>query len=488
MRSIQRALKPVRLRLHLIRLCRGAAWGACAGTALSLLVLVLSFLLPVRHRLPLCGALVAAGVVLTGLVNALRPVSSLTAAKAADRCGLKERLQTALQLTGDSAMERLQREDAHRILHTFHSSAMKLPTMKRQWIGAGAAALACAVLLLIPNPQDAVIARQEAFERRMEEAAARAESAAEQQARADLTDREQQETRRLLMDLSRELRQAEDAMDAMLALDEADKRLEALRDTMAGDRMNALSSAMAAAGMQALAEAMQSDDPQKLAEALEAADAQAMENASAQLPSELQQLLSDVASALQQGDLSAALSQLSQLSQQAQSLSASQLSSLSQLMSSLRSSASGTGSGSGSQSAGQGGSGMNSASAAQSNQLGSGAGRGSTNEEQGGDAADLPGQRGSDAPRYREGIYEAIYDPARLEANQTELSAQSERGEGETVQLQLGPGAGIISGSVPYQQVVLEYASAAVQAADSQSLTRQEQQWVTDYFTALTEE
>jgi len=132
MKQIRKALRPVRWRLRLIRLCKGAAWGACASGALCLLILALSFFVPIRHRLPLCGALMAAGIMLTGLLNALRPVQWITAAKAGDAHGLKERIQTALQLSGDSAMEQLQRADALQAIQDFEPTVIPLPIMKKQ--------------------------------------------------------------------------------------------------------------------------------------------------------------------------------------------------------------------------------------------------------------------------------------------------------------------------------------------------------------------
>ena len=73
-----------------------------------------------------------------------------------------------------------------------------------------------------------------------------------------------------------------------------------------------------------------------------------------------------------------------------------------------------------------------------------------------------------------------------IEVNETQQTAQNARGDGESDQAQLGPGAGTLGDSVPYNEVVNEYAAAAAQAADSQSLSRQERQWVDDYFSALT--
>ena len=54
-------------------------------------------------------------------------------------------------------------------------------------------------------------------------------------------------------------------------------------------------------------------------------------------------------------------------------------------------------------------------------------------------------------------------------------------------ELTLSPGLGNTSGSVPYDQVVGEYQTAAVQRAQEAALPGYAQQWVADYFSALTE-
>ncbi len=505
MSELHRALRPVRARLRRIRLLRGMAVGALVASLLCLGMMIASFFMPLRSRLMVAGLVLAAGVILAGLFGALRPVRDEVAAQAADACGLRERAQTALHSTGDGPMEQLLREDARRALETFDPATIPLPRLRKPLLCAGAALLLCAGLMLVPNPQDAAVRGAIAFERAMEEAAAQAEDEARREDE-NLTEAQRQELRKLLTELSRELRRSDDAMEALLALDHAQERLEALRETMAGDAMEQLAAALNAQGMDALSQAISESDMDVAAEALEGVEAQDLDAAAGQLPQEMQGAMQAAAQAMAGGDLSGARSALSQLSSAAQSSAANRLSSASRLLSGLKGAvAAGAGQGSNEgqgsgQGAGEGsgqgsgeGSGQGSGQGAgqgsgQGPGAGSGAGQGSTNLDQGASSAGGGANSGAADPRYREGEYERIYDPTRIDAAQTEVAAESPTGEGESAQVELGPGAGTLGGSVPYNQVIHDYAGAAAQAADGQNLTARERGWVADYFSALTDE
>ena len=123
-------------------------------------------------------------------------------------------------------------------------------------------------------------------------------------------------------------------------------------------------------------------------------------------------------------------------------------------------------------------------------QPGGGAGRGSTNEDMGtGQAQNSAGTKGSEAAEYREGQYETIYDPERTEAAFRDTETNLERLEsGDSVQAEAGPGQGRISGDVPWGEALGEYAETEARSADRENLTPQERQWVTDYFTLLSEQ
>ena len=419
---------------------------------------------------------------LVTIIHLLLPVRDALAAKTADHHGLKERAQTALTISGDGAIAQLQKEDTLCALTQFDCRTIPLPRIGRIFAFAAILTALAALLLFLPNPQNAVINRSIAFEKTMEEAARRAEEEADK-ASSDISEKNLQELRRLMTDLSRELRKSDDEMDAMLAISKAEERLEALRSSMAGEAFEQMQAALNAQGLNALAEALESGDTQALEESLESADADSLEAAAEQLNGESQNLMNAAAQSLSAGNPKGAISALSQLQSMVQSGTTSQLGSASRALSALRTSTANSGQGQGGQ-----GQGSQNGQGSQGNQSGSGAGQGTTNQNQSGSGPQGSKKHGTKDPHYRETAYESIYDPTRLNASQSDLSAQSNTGEGESTQVQLGPGAGTIGDNIPYNQVVYEYAEAAARAADSQNLTAEERSWVNTYFASLTDE
>ena len=67
------------------------------------------------------------------------------------------------------------------------------------------------------------------------------------------------------------------------------------------------------------------------------------------------------------------------------------------------------------------------------------------------------------------------------------MTEQNRLGE-DSIQIETGPGKGRTDGDVPFTSVVGEYARTEAQAADQAFLTREQRQWVDDYFRFLTEE
>ena len=482
MKTIGHALRPVKRRIRLIRMWKGFALGILCACVVCLIIIATSFFVPLREKLLLCGIAIIAMPALVTIIHLLLPVRDTLAAKTADRHGLKERAQTALTISGDGAIAQLQREDTLCALTQFDCRTIPLPRIGRIFAFAAILTALAALLLFLPNPQNAVINRSIAFEKTMEEAARRAEEEADK-ASSDISEKDLQELRRLMTDLSRELRKSDDEMDAMLAISKAEERLEALRSSMAGEAFEQMQAALNAQGLNALAEALESGDTQALEESLESADADSLEAAAEQLNGESQNLMNAAAQALSAGNPKGAISALSQLQSMVQSGTTSQLGSASRALSALRTSTANSGQGQGGQ-----GQGSQNGQGSQGNQSGSGAGQGTTNQNQSGSGPQGSKKHGTKDPHYRETAYESIYDPTRLNASQSDLSAQSNTGEGESTQVQLGPGAGTIGDNIPYNQVVYEYAEAAARAADSQNLTAEERSWVNTYFASLTDE
>ena len=471
---MKKALSPIRRRIRLQHGLSGLCWGLLGQTAFSLVILILSFFIPLEIR----NVWLIAGLALPCmglLVGLLWPVSYLQAARKADEQGLKERAQTAWSLQDrQDDMARLQREDA--ISHLKTMPRMPLRVSAKPLIAAGACMAAALILFFVPNPQDGVLRQRADLRQKLEKPAAALEKAADKLEDSVLDKKTVQELRRLLGDLARETRQARDSREALTQVSQAQQRMEKLL----GDARNAASEALGQAGLDALAEALEAGDLSAMQQALENMDGEALSQAaqnagSAAAASAMQAAAQSLAS----GNAAQAAQALGQLSAQGAASAAMQSAKSAALGG--QGQGKGQGQGQGQSGSGQGGNGQG---------AGSGAGAGSTNEDAG---AGSPGGRqsasaGGREGRYHLGEYEQIYDPTRLgDGGEITQSTGQVDENAQMSELNLSPGLGSTAGSIPYDQVVGEYQAAAVQRAQEAALPGYAQQWVADYFSALTE-
>jgi len=471
---MKKALSPIRRRIRLQHGLSGLCWGLLGQTAFSLVILILSFFIPLEKR----NAWIIAGLALPCmglLVGLLWPVSYLQAARKADEQGLKERAQTAWSLQDrQDDMARLQREDA--ISHLKTMPRMPLRVSAKPLIAAGACMAAALILFFVPNPQDGVLRQRADLRQKLEKPAAALEKAADKLENSVLDKKTVQELRRLLGDLARETRQARDSREALTQVSQAQQRMEKLL----GDARNAASEALGQAGLDALAEALEAGDLSAMQQALESMDGEALSQAaqnagSAAAASAMQAAAQSLAS----GNAAQAAQALGQLSAQGAASAAMQSAKSAALGG--QGQGKGQGQGQGQSGSGQGGNGQG---------AGSGAGAGSTNEDAG---AGSPGGKqsasaGGREGRYHLGEYEQIYDPTRLgDGGEITQSTGQVDENAQMSELNLSPGLGNTAGSIPYDQVVGEYQAAAVQRAQEAALPGYAQQWVADYFSALTE-
>ena len=469
--ELKQALRPVKMKIRRNRFLRGTVTGLAAGLGTAVLLQAVSFFVPVPDRGLWAAAAGAAVLLLTAIGNALRPVKNNTAAEAADACGLKERVITALEeekresgSAGDIVL--LQRKDACAALEGLDVKQIRPGNVKKQLL----AALGCAVLLggllLIPSPRDPEAAARKALTRTLQEGREAITRAAETD-EENLTEEKKNELRKITDDLKRDLEKSRDAADAMVALDRAEQRLENFRKQTAGD------AAAAAEGMNGNGENQTAENGEKTGNSSENASGQAGEG--------------------QQGAASGSTGMTAGQMQTMQALSS--------LKSAVNPSAGqetdmkgntglqGTGAGQGQK--GQNGSGMNGANGGSSgDQTGTGAGEGSTNEEQKGSSQNSGSHTiGSRDPKYKEEQYETIYDPERTERTRKDVMTEQDRlGDDGSVQLETGPGKGNTGGNVPWNEALNDYAETEARAADRENLTVQERQWVNNYFTLLTEQ
>lgn len=508
MNELLKALGPVRSRLRLRRFVSGAGWGFAGGALAALILLAVTSFVPLANRWWIAGACVAGGTLLAAASNALRPVKPLEAARAADACGLRERAVTALELAETDRPEAditlLQRRDACERLQALDARQIR-PAFPKRRLLAGALLLAlCAATLLLPGGGDRAVAARQALETKTA-AMAKAAEEAEKADEAGLTEKEKAELRKLTADLKRDLTASRDEADVLVAVDKAEQQLQTLRaeqaqEKTAGDAMsamNALSQAMQSAGMdaaaEALAEALSSGDAAAMSKALSDLSAEDLQRLSESLTGEAKALAEAMARTAQQGELSEArmqaLQQAAQSAQSAGSMSAAQqATALQQALAGMKAS---LGAGQSQQSASQASmSGAGAGSGNNPGQSGGGAGTGSTNEEQKGGSGgkNSGGSKGTNPAEFKQTEYETIYDPEKVDVAARDVMTNQQSLGKDSVQIETGPGKGSLEGNVPVSQVVGEYAEQEVKAAESANLTREQKQWVDEYFRKLTEE
>lgn len=466
--ELRRALKPVKNRIRRNRFLRGAAAGLAAGLAAAVILQAAAFFTPVPDRGLWAAAAAAGAMLLAALGNAARPVENVTAAKAADACGLKERAVTALE-AGDTPVWRLQRRDACEALKKLDVKQILPGSLKKELLAALGCAVLLGCLLLVPNARDSEAAARKALSKTLQEGRKTVEQAAEKDAER-LPDEKKSELRKITADLNRELSESRDAADALVALDRAEQRLEQMKEKTAGDvSANAAADARDGYGNQAeSAEGNASGENSG-----QTADGQASGTAAAS---------TGTAAQLQTLEALAALkSSVNPSLQYSTGMTA-------EGTAGTRTGQTGAGTGNSGTQGGQSGSGAGGDNTGRN--AGSGAGEGTTNEEQqgGGNGSGAP-VKGNRDPHYKEVSYETIYDPEHIDKNkQNVMTEQFRTGDEGVVQIETGPGRGNLNGDVPWSEVLQEYADTEARAADRENLTTQEKQWVNEYYKLLTEQ
>jgi hypothetical protein len=467
-----------------------------------------SFFLPIP-LLPLWMVAGALGLLVISVTTGLfMPVSYEMAARQADAGGLKERVLTALTLFDETPMAILQREDAVRHLNALSpKDAVPLKIRVRPLLLAAAVSLlAAGALILIPNPQNVVLAKREAFQKAMAEQAKGVEEKAEKLEESNYSKEELNMLRKLMGDLARDLRKAAEPQESYLALDKAQRELDEL-GKQASDKAKAeAAQAFSQSGLNDLSDALSKSDTEAASKAvgqLAKSQAQAQSNSSAMqkaanaLPEgSLKEAAAQTAQALASGNMQNLNAALGTLNSAMKSTCSGQtpgnpanLGNISSLLAQLRSSTLSASQCSGQKPGkGQGagtGSGQGTGNS-QSQQGGAGAGKGSTNLDGGVTKGGTSSQKeGTNPPGYKLGQYETIYDPTRLGGEDDVHQVTGTLGEGESQQVQMGPGLGDASGQIPYHQVIFDYQEAASKAAQQESLPEGMQLWVDGYFQAL---
>ena len=467
--ELKRALRPVKNRIRRNRFLRGAAAGLAAGLAAAVLLQAAAFFMPVPDRGLWAAAAAAAVTLLAAAGNAARAVKDVTAAQAADGCGLQERAVTAIE-PGDGPIRELQRRDACEALKKLDVKKIRPGSVKKTL----PVILGCAVLLggmlLVPSPQDGTAASRKALNRTLQQGRDMIEQAAEEDEKRLADEKQKSELRKITADLDRELRDSRDAADALVALDRAEQRLDQLRQQTARD---AAAGAAGDSGTGDKGNSAGSESREPGSGDNQTADGSAAANAAGSAAAGQLQTLQALT------DLKNLVNPSLQAGNGTQANGGQQGNQAGQTVSGMSGNSGQTG---------QNGAGMSGAGT--SGKTGSGAGEGSTNEEQqGGQNGSNSIARGNRDPKYKEGQYETIYDPERLGKERQDMMTEQNRTSDEgSVQIETGPGQGNTDGYVPWGEALQEYAETEARAADRENLTVRERQWVSEYYRLLTEQ
>ena len=459
--ELKTALRPVKRRIRRNRLLQGAAAGTAAGLSAAAGLQAVSFFVPIPDRGLWAASLAAAVAVLAAIGNALRPVKDLTAAEAADACGLEERAITALE-GGEEPIRLRQRRDACEAIRGLDVKRIRPGSVKKALIAGLGCAMLLGALLLVPNSQDTAAETHKALIRTLQEGREAIARAAEEDEER-MPDEKKSELRKITAELDRELGESRDAADVLVALDKAEQRLEQMRRQTAGDAADAADSMAGETGdgKDGNGQGGTAEENPSAGSTAQAGDGQDG-TSSAGTPTEAQLKTLQALSSLQS----------------AVNPSAAQMQANAALAGMQASQGNG-----GSGLSGMGGQG-------QGQQSGNGAGEGTTNEEQAGSGKHSNGHmQGTRDPRYKEVEYETIYDPEHIDKAKQDVATEEKRLNDEgSVQLETGPGRGSLAGDVPWSEALQEYADTEARSADRENLTVQERQWVNDYFSLLTEQ
>ncbi len=402
---------------------------------------------------------------------------------------LHDRLSTAWELRDTSApISVLQRRDAFRQLskHT-PSATISLWPGRIRLLTFGIAAITLVVLLLIPNPMNAVLQQQAAFQARLSR-----QIAAINQARTVIDNQtaisaqERAVIDKILRDALARLQQSSNEQQAQQSLAQALSKLNQLRDPQASQKAQALANASSslqnssnanvsnigkalatgdnnalASSLQNLASQLNTMSPSQraqLAQQIERAANQAQNNS--QLSSALHQLAKAVADG-KPGEVSDAAKTLESIAAQ-DSANQAATDSIDQASQSLQNAANAIAASTDS---------SNAQSSSQSQTPGQGQNPGQTKAS--GQGQGISGQSGQNNTNNNSGKNEQVFVPGQVGSGTSNISVD---GSTSTVQ----PGK-----SVPYSQVIAQYAQMAHDSIDNSNIPPDLKNLIQDYFNSL---
>lgn len=245
--KLTEALHSWRKRLWVQQVLRWTENGVIAGIVLACLLLLISRFVPWGTALYW-----AIGVAIVSLLGALgaalwyRPSFARSAHLVDARLLLHDRLSTAWELRGDTApIAVLQRRDAlQQLSKHIPAATISLWPRRTRLIAIGVVVIAFVLLLLLPNPMNAVLQQQAAFQNLVaRQVAAINHERAVINSQTQIPAQERALIDKILRDALAQLQQAKNGTQAQQALAQAQSQLDQLRDPQASNKAQARAAA-----------------------------------------------------------------------------------------------------------------------------------------------------------------------------------------------------------------------------------------------------
>ncbi|PJF48752.1 MAG: hypothetical protein D6709_10155 [Chloroflexi bacterium] len=517
---------------HSIRL---AFFGLACGLGVALLIALASRVFPLMSTATLIGLSIALAI--AGLVGALAypwlrhaRTSPMQWARVFDqRFGLQERTSTALEIgeghlsARNDLIRNIQRQDAERVTESVDArKLMPLHISRRDAILSLLFLMALVLAILLPNPQQQVLAQREQLRQTIAQQIERLGQAQQMIENSALSDAQKQAALQALDEARRKLEDPNvTPEEALAALNEAQSQLDALNDqaaqqqaedlrrageSLAPDALtNALANALAnehfdraANEMRRLTDSSETGQPLSEEEMQRAADqldqlARSVQNSDP----ELAQRLREAAQNMREGNIQAAQQQLDQAAQSLER--AQETREASQALDRAQSQAEAArqaiaqqASQSQSQRPGQSQAGSNTPAGAQGRQSSQSqaqtSGRGEADNASARDSTTASDERsGASSSRKSDdfGSDDTVYAPRRISGEGRPVvlpEAQNPTAPNPDGRTSTAPGGG---SSVPYEQVYGDYSKAADEALRSGRVPPDMRDYVRDYFSSL---
>ncbi len=525
--SLYKAFTPIRRRLVFQHFIQWAFWGLIAAIGSGIIWKIISFIIPtlyISNKIAYTGIIViSASLVVAWL---MKPHDN-EMVKEADKLGFEERISTAYELRErNDAFAKVQRQDTIDRLNNFNPKTIPIKVPQNTILLATSLLLVLIIGFIIPNPQDKVINERmrakkiltEQLERLNEDSADRLVK------ETDLTKEEQEELKRLLAQLSDQLRQAQDYRQAIKEISKTEEKIIEMLQKAREQSMTNLGLALSRQeAFRPLGESISEIDAEGIKSEMEKLKEQAKnQNMDDETIKALQSALEQAANELQDGaikdqlrnianeigenlyddtmnlvgsldDLEAMLTEMSQnplmdaqeLLYELQdmknkiALAGNQEIDKSQIAQSDKSGDSNSGSDTLGETPGDNQGSSDQSGQGHDNQNGQG------NASQSGQGQGQ-GRQGSSGIGTAHPEYERILDPKRLGDGGSVSQVKGHKDEeGSSHQVEAGQGMGSLDGFIPYNEVFGEYKRQAMENIERQNIPSNMREWVKAYFSAL---